>query len=817
MATPRRQLGIRSRLFLAFGAVSGTTVVAGLTAWVLLVHIGGLMAGVATRNIPEVVATFELSNQAQGLVSGAPNLLGAETDERRDQERAALRNIQTAAARQLDAIEGFQLDKAATATLRKLTGTMNDKLAALDQAVKARIAISGQRTAANQAVGPAHARLRGILEPVLEKTQTDITMVSMTVGADATQSTMTLLQLVSRQVPLVEALSDLSSMTNLAAGLLDRSSVAPDATAVEALRTQFDATAENATEKLDVVEALQQTAGLREAVEQLLAGGSGGDSLFDLRLRELEARLTGRQLLADTRAVAEDLASEVTRRAGSVRRDTTEATDRSNAAVNVGTTIMLAIAGVSVGGAILFVWLYIGRNLVARIVGLQSVMLRLAHGDLSAEAPADKHNDEIGQMAEALTVFRAHARTAQALQAEADRTHGQNARQQVAMDRHTQDFGTSIAGVMDNLARSSERMRATAAEMSVASQRTRDSASRTAEGAVVSSTNLAAVASAAEEMSASINEISHQVARATQAAQVAVQRAATTDAKVASMADLADRVGNVVRLISDIAGRTNLLALNATIEAARAGEAGKGFAVVAGEVKALATQTSNATGEISTQIAAIRVATGDAVAAVREVGSAIAQVEQVATAIAAAVEQQAAGTREIAASVQTIAAANREATTSMQEVSAIAEHTDTASADVLSGADAVGRDAGTLKSEVTQFLDAMSRASEEERRRYERISGNGAETVLRTSGQPEMRLKVVDISRGGMALRSDWSPAAGVEVTLELPGASGPVMARTVWSRAGSLALAFHQDEATLRLVDRVLVRIGGLGESMAA
>ena len=57
-------------------------------------------------------------------------------------------------------------------------------------------------------------------------------------------------------------------------------------------------------------------------------------------------------------------------------------------------------------------------------------------------------------------------------------------------------------------------------------------------------------------------------------------------------------VGKVAGDINAIARQTNLLALNATIEAARAGAAGKGFAVVAGEVKLLATQTSEATAQI---------------------------------------------------------------------------------------------------------------------------------------------------------------------------------------------------------------------------
>ena len=66
--------------------------------------------------------------------------------------------------------------------------------------------------------------------------------------------------------------------------------------------------------------------------------------------------------------------------------------------------------------------------------------------------------------------------------------------------------------------------------------------------------------------------------------------------------EAADAIRQAAGIIDAIADQTNLLALNASIEAARAGESGKGFAVVATEIGALANQSTQAVGEISSII-----------------------------------------------------------------------------------------------------------------------------------------------------------------------------------------------------------------------
>ncbi len=79
----------------------------------------------------------------------------------------------------------------------------------------------------------------------------------------------------------------------------------------------------------------------------------------------------------------------------------------------------------------------------------------------------------------------------------------------------------------------------------------------------------------------------------------------TVDETVARVADelavlqkQSATIQGITHVIKGIADQTTMLALNAAIEAARAGQSGRGFNVVASAVRALATQTAEATDQI---------------------------------------------------------------------------------------------------------------------------------------------------------------------------------------------------------------------------
>jgi methyl-accepting chemotaxis protein len=404
-------------------------------------------------------------------------------------------------------------------------------------------------------------------------------------------------------------------------------------------------------------------------------------------------------------------------------------------------------------------------------------------------------------MAEALEKFREQAEANAVFEANAAIERAARDRRQAMVESLTQEFGGSVASIMDRLRDSAGGMRDASISMASATEQTRNRVADTADGAQLNSSNLAAVAAATEEMTASVTEISRQVAEAARAAQDAVERAHATGATVQGLAESANQIGDVVRLITDIARQTNLLALNATIEAARAGDAGKGFAVVASEVKTLASQTARATEQISAQISAIQAASGDAVGAVQEVANAIQRVSGVASAIAAAVEEQDAVTRDISASVQSVAKQNDEAARAMREVSDVAEGARTSSGTVKVAAETVADVTGRLGEQVDGFLTGM-------RTDWERVDGAGTPMLIATKGGKVEEAALIEIARDGASLKSDGAFKPGMMVELAMPGAGVALPTRVVLAEGGRLGLAFAQSAENIAAVDRLIAAV---------
>jgi hypothetical protein len=143
----------------------------------------------------------------------------------------------------------------------------------------------------------------------------------------------------------------------------------------------------------------------------------------------------------------------------------------------------------------------------------------------------------------------------------------------------------------------------------------------------------------------------------------------------------------------------------------------------------------------------------------------------------------------------------------MRGVLLIVESTDASSQVALKASEEVGSTAETLRSEVTDFLTAMSRGDEAERRLYERVSAAGFVTTLRIAGRPGIEVRMEDISRGGMGVAHVFADDAGTEVEAILPGGN-PVKGRIARKTAKSTGIIFLQNQESLVLIDQAMAMV---------
>jgi len=400
--------------------------------------------------------------------------------------------------------------------------------------------------------------------------------------------------------------------------------------------------------------------------------------------------------------------AETNNKAANFYRDmAAEAMDNADSRVSVANAISLALGlfGAVIGA---LTAVLIGRSIVRPITAMTSAMKRLAGGDLAIEIPARDNRDEIGAMAQAVQVFKDNAHEVQALTKRQEAAEVKAAAERTqAMHRMADSFEASVLGVVNTVSTAATQLRGTAQSMSSSATQTGDLASTVASAAEQASSNVETVAAAAEELSASIGEISRQVNQAADISRTAASATARTNEMVLALAQAADKIGTVVSLINDIASQTNLLALNATIEAARAGDAGKGFAVVAGEVKHLANQTTKATEEIGSQIAAVQEETRKTVEAIRDIGTVIDKVREISSSIASAVEEQGAATREISRNVQAAAQGTHSVSSNINGVITAANKTSHESTGVLGAAESLTSNSDKLRLEMDDFLSKV--------------------------------------------------------------------------------------------------------------
>ncbi|WP_457577251.1 bacteriohemerythrin [Desulfomarina sp.] len=317
---------------------------------------------------------------------------------------------------------------------------------------------------------------------------------------------------------------------------------------------------------------------------------------------------------------------------------------------------ILAITAIIIG--FLFNY-FIGRNISSFLKQAVSLASNMADGNLT-ERLSIRQTDEIGQLAEALNTM-------------ADKISAM-VRSITGEMHHLAASANEMSMISDGLASSASETAEQSNSVAASTDQMSSNMNSVAAASEEAATNVNIVATAAEEVTRTGKQIAERTVEARKVTSNAVTLAASSTEKVDLLGNAALEISKVTEVITEISEQTNLLALNATIEAARAGEAGKGFAVVANEIKELARQTADATGEIRSKIESIQNSTNETITEIKQISEVINKVENIVTDIDTAVDEQSATNSEIADNIMQAAQGIAEVNENVAQVSAAADN-----------------------------------------------------------------------------------------------------------------------------------------------
>ncbi|MEM7225498.1 MAG: ATP-binding protein [Pseudomonadota bacterium] len=400
-------LGVRWRLLIAFFGISAFAVLAAVAAVYAIVAIGGVLDRITHQRVPAAIGSLEVSRQAERIVEAAPALLAVTTTAQREELTASI----TAGVEHLNGLvaglKGEEIDASALEAIDLAVTRLGQNLTALDFLVSSHLAaaerkrtmlldLSRTTRAAQRVLGPGIL----VLDAKFSQLQKAVADPELTTE-DRAAVTDELTETISAFLPLQKSQVEVSAINDM----LLKAASSDSRADLELVSFPLRKSLSNLERLIENLGANQRKF-LRPQLTRFVVLSVGPESVLEARAKELELIANGEQLIAENADLSRQLTEAVEVLLAQAKEDIATGNLEAGSVQEISTWVMIAVVALSLISSTLIVWLYVNRNLIGRLTALSDSMLAIAGGNLRAPLPKAGGGDEIGHMAEALTVFR---------------------------------------------------------------------------------------------------------------------------------------------------------------------------------------------------------------------------------------------------------------------------------------------------------------------------------------------------------------------------------------------------------------------------